>query len=95
MNMLVHGIGTPNGPSLIQVRDALGREPDRRIILVLANLPFGRGSLIRMVAEDGWTSREEQEIVEDLEAALRELAAIAEALSARNPASTEGSAAAS
>ncbi|TDC43668.1 class I SAM-dependent DNA methyltransferase [Micromonospora sp. KC213] len=53
MNMLLHGIGTPNGPSLIDVRDALGRVPDRRVSLVLANPPFGRSSSIRMVGEGG------------------------------------------
>ncbi|MFI0795633.1 N-6 DNA methylase [Micromonospora rubida] len=62
MNMLLHGIGTPNGPSLIAVRDALGREPDQRVSLVLANPPFGRSSSIRMVGEGGKTSREEREI---------------------------------
>jgi type I restriction enzyme M protein len=62
MNMLLHGIGSPNGKSLIDVRDALGQEPDRRYSLVLANPPFGRSSSIRMVAEDGRASREEREI---------------------------------
>ena len=62
MNMLLHGIGTPNGPSLIEVRDALGKEPSRRHSLVLANPPFGRSSSIRMIGEDGRSSREEREI---------------------------------
>ncbi|MEV0806735.1 class I SAM-dependent DNA methyltransferase [Micromonospora sp. NPDC050200] len=56
MNMLLHGIGTPGGDSLIAIRDALGREPDRRYSLVLANPPFGRSSSIRMVGEDGRAS---------------------------------------
>ncbi|PGH40918.1 DNA methyltransferase [Micromonospora sp. WMMA1996] len=62
MNMLLHGIGTPNGPSLITVGDALGKEPARRVSLVLANPPFGRSSSIRVVGEDGRSSREEREI---------------------------------
>ncbi|MER7271068.1 class I SAM-dependent DNA methyltransferase [Micromonospora sp. WMMD712] len=62
MNMLLHGIGTPNGPSLIAVRDALSKEPSRRVTLVLANPPFGRSSSIRMVGEGGKASREEREI---------------------------------
>ncbi|WP_432954699.1 type I restriction-modification system subunit M [Micromonospora haikouensis] len=62
MNMLLHGIGTPNGPSLITVADALGREPSRRVSLVLANPPFGRSSSIRMVGEGGKATREEREI---------------------------------
>lgn len=62
MNMLLHGIGTPNGPSLITVGDALGKEPASRVSLVLANPPFGRSSSIRVVGEDGRSSREEREI---------------------------------
>ncbi|MEU8257676.1 class I SAM-dependent DNA methyltransferase [Micromonospora inaquosa] len=62
MNMLLHGIGTPSGDSLIAIRDALGKEPDRRYSLVLANPPFGRSSSIRMVGGDGRSSREEREI---------------------------------
>ncbi|GAA3760823.1 type I restriction-modification system subunit M [Micromonospora maritima] len=62
MNMLLHGIGAPNGPSLIKVGDALGKEPARRVSLVLANPPFGRSSSIRVVGEDGRSSREEREI---------------------------------
>ncbi|MDO3704714.1 class I SAM-dependent DNA methyltransferase [Micromonospora sp. C28SCA-DRY-2] len=62
MNMLLHGIGIPNGPSLISVRDSLSREPDRRVSLVLANPPFGRSSSIRMIGEDGRSTREEREI---------------------------------
>ncbi|HET8680861.1 MAG TPA: class I SAM-dependent DNA methyltransferase [Micromonosporaceae bacterium] len=62
MNMLLHGIGQPNGPSLIEVRDSLAREPGRRATLVLANPPFGRSSSIRVVGEDGRASREEREI---------------------------------
>ncbi|BCL12891.1 class I SAM-dependent DNA methyltransferase [Micromonospora sagamiensis] len=53
MNMLLHGIGTPGGESLIAVENALGREPSRRYSLVLANPPFGRSSSIRMVGQDG------------------------------------------
>jgi len=59
MNMLLHGIGQPNGPSLIEVRDSLTREPDRRASLVLANPPFGRSSSIRVIGGDGRASREE------------------------------------
>ncbi|MFV2009732.1 type I restriction-modification system subunit M [Micromonospora sp. LOL_027] len=62
MNMLLHGIGTPSGPSLIDVRDSLGREPSSKVSLVLANPPFGRSSSIRMIGEDGRASREEREI---------------------------------
>ncbi|MFE0593973.1 N-6 DNA methylase [Micromonospora echinospora] len=53
MNMLLHGIGTPGGESLIAIENALGREPSRRYSLVLANPPFGRSSSIKMVGQDG------------------------------------------
>ncbi|MEU4567327.1 class I SAM-dependent DNA methyltransferase [Micromonospora sp. NPDC023956] len=53
MNMLLHGIGTPGGASLIAIENALGREPSRRYSLVLANPPFGRSSSIKMVGQDG------------------------------------------
>jgi type I restriction enzyme M protein len=62
MNMLLHGIGQPNGSSLITVQDSLTREPDQRASLVLANPPFGRSSSIRVIGEDGRASREEREI---------------------------------
>ncbi len=44
MNMLLHGIGTPNGPSRIEVRDALTADPGDRFSVVLANSPYGRKS---------------------------------------------------
>ncbi|WP_117212994.1 type I restriction-modification system subunit M [Allorhizocola rhizosphaerae] len=62
MNMLLHGIGQPNGESLIKVQDALTQEPKTRASLVLANPPFGRSSSIRMIGEDGRATREEREI---------------------------------
>ncbi|GAB3862425.1 hypothetical protein GCM10029963_68560 [Micromonospora andamanensis] len=62
MNMLLHGIGSPGGESLITVGDALGKPPSQRYSLVLANPPFGRSSTIRSVTESGRSSREEREI---------------------------------
>ncbi|MEU6021424.1 class I SAM-dependent DNA methyltransferase [Micromonospora sp. NPDC047134] len=62
MNMLLHGIGTPGGESLITIGDALGKPPARRYTLVLANPPFGRSSTIRSVTETGKASREDREI---------------------------------
>ncbi|WP_433501497.1 N-6 DNA methylase [Sphaerimonospora sp. CA-214678] len=44
MNMLVHGIGRPNGESLIQVKDALAESPSRHPSVVPANPPFGKKS---------------------------------------------------
>lgn len=64
MNLLLHGIGTPDGNSLIDVRDALIADPgDRdRYSVVLSNPPFGRKSSVTMVGADGRESREDTEI---------------------------------
>jgi type I restriction enzyme M protein len=61
MNMLLHGIGRPNGPSLIEVGDALAKPPSRFPSMVLANPPFGRKSSITVVGEDGRASRDDIE----------------------------------
>ncbi|MBG0832561.1 SAM-dependent DNA methyltransferase [Planomonospora sp. ID67723] len=58
MNMIVHGIGRPNGASLIEVRDALAEPPARHPSVVLANPPFGKKSSITVIGEDGRADRE-------------------------------------
>jgi len=65
MNMLLHGMGTPNGDSPIEVRDALTSDPGRRWSVVLANPPFGTKSSVRVIGDDGRESRETLEIVRD------------------------------
>ncbi|MBK7821082.1 MAG: SAM-dependent DNA methyltransferase [Tessaracoccus sp.] len=62
MNLLLHGIGTPDGDSLIDVRDALIADPGGRYSVVLSNPPFGRKSSVTMVGADGRESREDTEI---------------------------------
>ncbi|MGY1748830.1 N-6 DNA methylase [Modestobacter sp. SYSU DS0511] len=63
MNLILHGIGTPNGESLIEVRDSLaGEPPAERWSVVLSNPPFGRKSALAMVGADGRESREDREI---------------------------------
>ena len=62
MNLLLHGIGKPNGESLIEVKDALLRDPGTRWSVVLSNPPFGRKSSITMVGADGREAREDREI---------------------------------
>lgn len=52
MNLLLHGIGQPNGDSLIDVGDALAQPPTRHGSVVLANPPFGRKSSITVIGED-------------------------------------------
>ena len=62
MNLLLHGIGTPDGDSLIDVRDALIADPGERYSVVLSNPPFGRKSSMTMVGADGRESKEDTEI---------------------------------
>ncbi|MFE2930709.1 N-6 DNA methylase [Streptomyces sp. NPDC059278] len=52
MNLLLHGIGQPNGESLIDVGDALAKPPSRHASLVLANPPFGKKSSIMVIGEE-------------------------------------------
>ena len=63
MNLLLHGIIPPSGPSPIEVKDSLTADPGRRWSVVLTNPPFGRKSSITMVGADGRESREDLEIV--------------------------------
>ena len=60
MNLLLHGIGTPDGVSLIEVRDALIADPGQRWSVVLSNPPFGRKSSLTMVGADGREVREDR-----------------------------------
>lgn len=62
MNLLLHGIGQPNGVSLIEVKDSLIADPGRRWTVVLSNPPFGRKSSLTMVGADGREVREDREI---------------------------------
>jgi type I restriction enzyme M protein len=62
MNLLLHGIGTPNGDSLIEVKDALTADPGTRYSVVLSNPPFGRKSSLTMVGADGREARDDREI---------------------------------
>ena len=65
MNMLLHGMGKPNGPSPIDVRDALTADSGKRFSVVLANPPFGTKSSVTMVGADGKATKGELEIVRD------------------------------
>jgi len=65
MNMLLHGIGTPDGNSLIEVRDALTADPGNRYSVVLANPPFGTKSSVKMIGTDGKEASGNLEIVRD------------------------------
>ena len=52
MNLLLHGIGTADGDSLIEVRDALIADPGERWSVVLSNPPFGTSSSVPVERQD-------------------------------------------
>lgn len=62
MNLLLHGMGTPDGDSLIEVRDSLIADPGKRWTVVLSNPPFGKKSSLTMVGADGREVREDREV---------------------------------
>jgi len=65
MNLLLHGIGTPTGASLVSVADALRADPGLRVDVIAANPPFGRKSSMTMVNEAGEAEREDLVVVRD------------------------------
>lgn len=58
MNLLLHGIGTPDGDSLITVDDALRSPPLVHFDIVLTNPPFGKKSSYKVIGADGETETE-------------------------------------
>ena len=62
MNLLLHGMGTADGESLIEVRDSLVTDPGGRWSVVLSNPPFGRKSSVTMIGADGKATRDDREI---------------------------------
>ncbi|MBL3805012.1 class I SAM-dependent DNA methyltransferase [Streptomyces sp. BRB081] len=60
MNMLLHDVGLPNGNPVIEVRDSLAKTPARNASIVLANPPFGVGTIsganYSETRQDLWTS---------------------------------------
>ena len=65
MNMLLHGMGSANGASSIDVKDALTADPGKRYSVILANPPFGTASSNTFVGADGKTAKSDLEIVRD------------------------------
>lgn len=58
MNLLLHGIGHPEGVSLVTVDDALRAAPSRHFDMVLTNPPFGRKSSYKVITAEGDTELE-------------------------------------
>jgi len=65
MNMLLHGIESPDSDSPIHVDDALCADPGVRFDMVLTSPPFGRKSSVTIVNGDGTASRESLTVVRD------------------------------
>lgn len=59
MNLLLHGIGTPESDSFIRVDDSLRSDPGSRFEMVLTNPPFGKKSSYKIVNAEGETERED------------------------------------
>ncbi len=61
MNLLLHGIESPESGSPVHVDDALRSDPGERFDMVLTNPPFGRSSSDSYEREDFWaTTRNKQ-----------------------------------
>lgn len=58
MNLLLHGIGNPEGDSLITVDDALRSTPSDHFDMVITNPPFGKKSSYKVIGADGETETE-------------------------------------
>lgn len=58
MNLLLHGIGTPEGESLVTVDDALRTKPFEHYDIVLTNPPFGKKSSYKIINAEGNTETE-------------------------------------
>jgi type I restriction enzyme M protein len=58
MNLLLHGIGHPEGDSLITVDDALRSAPASHFNVVLTNPPFGKKSSYKVITAEGDTESE-------------------------------------
>jgi type I restriction enzyme M protein len=58
MNLLLHGIGHPEGDSLITVDDSLRTPPSDHFNVVLTNPPFGKKSSYKVITAEGDTETE-------------------------------------
>jgi type I restriction enzyme M protein len=65
MNMLLHGIETPESDSPIHLDDALRADPGQRFDLVLANPPFGKKSSVTIVNAEGKIDKQDMTVVRE------------------------------
>ena len=62
MNLLLHGIESPESDSPINVDDALRDDPGGRFDMVLTNPPFGRSSSDSYEREDFWATTKNKQL---------------------------------
>ena len=62
MNLLLHGIESPESDSPITVDDALRDDPGMRFDMVLTNPPFGRSSSDSYEREDFWATTKNKQL---------------------------------
>ncbi len=65
MNMLLHGIETPDSDSPVHVDDALRADPGERFDMVLTNPPFGKKSAVTIVSTGGKAEKQSLTVVRD------------------------------
>jgi len=62
MNLLLHGIESPESDSPVNVDDALRDDPGERFDMVLTNPPFGRSSSGSYEREDFWAATKNKQL---------------------------------
>ena len=65
MNLLLHGIETPDSDSPVHVDDALRADPGKRFDMVLTNPPFGKKSSVTIMSSEGKAEKQSLTIVRD------------------------------
>ncbi|MGI8938113.1 MAG: N-6 DNA methylase [Iamia sp.] len=65
MNLLLHGIESPDSDSPVHVDDALRADPGERFDMVLTNPPFGKKSSVTIVTAEGKAERQSMTVVRD------------------------------
>ncbi len=65
MNLLLHGVESPDSDSPVHVDDALRADPGERFDMVLTNPPFGKKSSVQIVNGQGKAERQSLTVVRD------------------------------
>jgi len=65
MNLLLHGIESPDSDSPVHVDDALRADPGERFDMVLTNPPFGKKSSVAIVTAEGKSEKQSMTVVRD------------------------------